>query len=104
MSGDDVWNDAIGELLDFVLQRQLALLHPRQLELVAIACLAEQLDFLIEATMLGLQQGQDLARVIVIHRSILQHGGIIVTPPRHRRTASATGQTVLFASDKSIKS
>jgi hypothetical protein len=99
-SSNDVGNDAIGELLDFVLQRQLPLLHAREFQLVAIAGLAEHFDLLIEPTMLSLEQGQDLARIIVIHTGTLQHGRIIVTQPYHRRAAWSASQAVRFPSDK----
>ena len=89
MSGDNVWNDAIGELLDFVLQRQLALLHPRQLELVAIARCAKQLDFLVEAAMLRLEKLQNLPRIIIIHAPVLQEARPAVTHWRSTANRSA---------------
>jgi hypothetical protein len=78
-SGDDVGDNAVGKLLDFILEDQFPLFHPRQLELVAIAAGSKQLDFLVEAAVLDFQQRQNLPRIIVIHASILQEGRTIVT-------------------------
>jgi len=78
-SGDDVWNDPVRELLDLVLQRQLALLHAREFQLIAIAGRAEQLNFFVEAPVLGLQQGQNLLRVVVVHQPVLQEARAAVT-------------------------
>jgi hypothetical protein len=69
--GNDVGNDAVGEQLNFVLQRQFTLLHAGELKLVAVAALAQKFDFLIEAPMLNLQQGQDLAWIIIVHGRFL---------------------------------
>ena len=79
MSGEDVRNDSIGELLDFVLERQLALFHPGKLELIAIACRAHSLNFLVETPMFALEHDQHFARVVVIHAFILQEPRHIVT-------------------------
>jgi hypothetical protein len=55
-SSDDVGDDPISKLLDLVLQDELPLLHSSELELVAIATYAKQLDLLVEAAMLDLQK------------------------------------------------
>ena len=36
-------------------------------------------DFFVETAMFGLEQGQDLARIVVVHKPILQHGRFVVT-------------------------
>jgi hypothetical protein len=81
-SSDDVGNDAVGNQLDFVFQRQLLLLHPGELKLVAVAGRAKQLDFLIQAAVLRLEKLQNLPRIIVIHAPVLQEARPAVT---HRR-------------------
>ena len=52
----------------------------------------QQLDFPVEAAMLGLQDRQHFARIVVIHPFVLQEARIAVTPPavigRPRRGAS----------------
>ena len=52
----------VGQGRDLVLQRQLALLQPRDLELVDRSGDTQQLDLLVESAMLGLEQDQDLSR------------------------------------------
>jgi len=78
-SGDDVGNDAVGELLDLVLKRQLTFLHPGKLKLVAIARHAQQLNLVLETPVFRLEQSQNFPRIIVIHGFILQEARIIVT-------------------------
>jgi len=80
-SGNDVRNYPIGQLLDLVLERQLALFHPGNLELVAIAGQPQQLDLFLETPMLRLEECQDFLRIVVIHALILQEDPVIVTHP-----------------------
>ena len=86
-SGDDVGNDAVGDQLDLILQRQLFFLHPRKLELVAIAGRSEQLDFLVEAVMVGLEEHEDFSGFVVIYVVVLQESRFAVTiaEPRSER-------------------
>jgi len=79
MSGEDIWNDAIGELLDLILERQLALFHPGKLQLIAIARRSHSLNFFVEAPMFALEHDQHFPRVIVVHAFILQEPRSIVT-------------------------
>ena len=78
-SGDNVGNDTVRELLNFVLESQLALLHPSKLKLVAISGLAHPFNLFVEAPVLNLEHGQHLARIIVIHVLALQEARTIVT-------------------------
>src|SRR5512140_924108 len=77
-SGDNVGNDAVRELLDLILERQLAFLHPGKLKLVAIASLAHPLNLLVQAPVFNLEQGQQLPWVIVVHALNLQEARTIV--------------------------
>jgi hypothetical protein len=80
-SGNDVGDNPVGNLLDFILQGQLSLLHPGQLKLVAIARNSQQFDFSVEAAMLGFQKRQHLLRIVVVHPFALQEARIAVTRP-----------------------
>src|SRR6266436_5148908 len=57
-SGDDVRQQLAFDLLDLVLQRQLAFLEPLQLKLVERAALDHARDHVIEVAVLGFQLGE----------------------------------------------
>src|ERR1700730_1182607 len=57
-SGDDIRQQFALNLLDLVLQRQLAFLEPPQLELVERAALDHARDHVIEVAGLGFQRGE----------------------------------------------
>src|SRR6266566_8854844 len=57
-SGDDVRQQLAFDLLDLVLQRQLAFLQPLQLKLVERATLDHARDHVIEVAVLGFQRGE----------------------------------------------
>jgi hypothetical protein len=78
-SRNDVGNYPIIEDLDFVLQRKLLLLHPRQLQLVAVPAESQKLNFLVEAAMLGFEKLKHFPRIVVIHVCILQEAPPAVT-------------------------
>jgi hypothetical protein len=78
-SGDDVRDNAVGELLDLIFERQLPLLHPGELKLVAIARHTQQLNLFLETPVFRLEQSQNFPRIIIIHALILQEASIAVT-------------------------
>src|SRR5947207_3543926 len=57
-SGDDVRQQLAFDLLDLVLQRQLAFLQPLQLKLVERAALDNARDHVIEVAVLSFQRGE----------------------------------------------
>lgn len=65
-SGDDVGDNAVIELVDFVLQQQLALFQPGDFQLVDSPLFAQGQDLLVQAAMLGLQQLQQLPGIVVV--------------------------------------
>jgi len=78
-SGDDVGDNSVCKLLYLILQSELPLLHSGQLQLVAIAGHAKQLDLLVETAMLNLEKRQHFPRIVVIHEPVLQEGRLTVT-------------------------
>jgi hypothetical protein len=95
-SGDDVGQVGIDHQLDMVLEVELALLEPGDLELVADRLRAQRPDPLIEQAVLGLQGGElGRVRLIVVHcallYSILPLAGTALAA---RRAARRHGQTV----------
>jgi hypothetical protein len=78
-SGNDIRDDPVSQLLDFVLQRQLLLLHASKLELIAIPAGSKHLDFPIETAVLDLEKFKYLSRIVVVHEPILQEVRLIVT-------------------------
>ena len=66
-SGKEVGNNPVGKLGDLVLEHQLALLEPSNLDLVGRTGLPKRLDLVVESTMLGLEHGEDLPRIVVVH-------------------------------------
>jgi hypothetical protein len=100
-SGNYVGNNSVRELLNFVLERQLALFHPSKLELVAIAALAHPLNLLVEAPMLDPEHREHLPRIIVIHILILQEARTIVTRvPIIGKPRAGRAKLFVFGSDK----
>src|ERR687893_806301 len=80
-SGDDVGHAAIAQPLDFVLQAKLALLEPRELQLVGRPLGYQRCDLLVERTMLCLERRQLLGR-----RPVVIHGGSLVDSPPDGKT------------------
>jgi hypothetical protein len=66
MSGNDVRYVRIGDSLDLVLEPKLALLQPRQLQLIGSAVRAKSGNLLVESAMLRLKRLELSRRTFVI--------------------------------------
>jgi hypothetical protein len=100
-SSDDVRDDAIAEVGDFVFQQQFALLQAGYFELIGGPVEAERLDFFVKTTMFRLEHVEHLAGIIIIHRAQFT----AVATARHQLTrndapARTKGRTMLQDGDK----
>ena len=84
-SGKQVGDDPVGQYGDLILEHQLALLQPGNLDLVDRAGCPKRFDLLIESAMLGLEQEQDLPRIVVVHAA---------TYPSKTKTSPIAGTAV----------
>src|ERR1700730_8759203 len=88
-SGDDIRQQFALNLLDLVLQRQLAFLQPPQLELIERAALHHARDHVIEVAVLGFQRGEFRLEGfdVEIHRNSARPGASLLAAARRFRAA-----------------
>ena len=106
-SGDDVRHVRIDDQLDLVLEHQLALLQPRELELIAGRLRGKQPDLLVELAVLGLQQSRACptgSSSFIVRLSLAQSARAGTVATVHGEQHRSAGRTVRRAKTNAANS